>query len=156
MISFFEIRRCANVLFESVLVMNSTSSIWSIEVKNSLSDLKSFRNTLMRSVFSAVTEMLSVISSKYWIISSWTSFFSFSSSSYFRTYWRKRLMFLNWEYRSEKRFFELLRSFSKWLIDQQSDFWHTKHLFEKRFWFWNLSFNLSRNSFRNSSRRSFE
>jgi hypothetical protein len=43
-----------------------------------------------------------------------------------------RVLYPGW--RSEKRFFESFRFFSEGLIDQQSDFSHTKHFLERRAW----------------------
>ncbi len=96
MISFFAIKQCAKILFESILMMNSMFCI-----KSNLFVSKLFRNVLVRFVFNIVIKMFSVVFSKYWIIFSLSSSFSFSSLWYFKTYWRKRLMFLNWEYRFE-------------------------------------------------------
>jgi hypothetical protein len=79
----------------------------------------------------------------------WAAYSSFESLLYSAIYWfnrrsnSERYLYSRW--RSEKRFFEFIRFFSELLIDQQSDFLHTKHFLKRRAW--NRSF-LSRKSSR--------
>jgi hypothetical protein len=153
MMQFFEIKRCLKAWFESklIVVWNSMFCNSSNEIKNSSFDSNSIKNALMIFVDEierviaetiADAEMMFIEnSSKYWIISSWSSFSSVLS--YSSMYWVIRLLFLNCEKRSEKRFFEFFRFLSEWLIDQQSNLSHTKHFLDRRL-DWNLSFDLSR------------
>ncbi len=153
MMQFFEIKRCLNVWFVNKLMTNSMFCNSSTEIKNSSIDSNSIKNALM--FVDEIAEMIAKVlakvmlienSLKYWIISSWSSFSSFSVFLYSQIYWWRRLLFLNCEKRFAKRFFESSRFFSEWLIDQQLNLSHTKHFLRRRFW--NLSFDLSRNSSR--------
>ncbi len=156
MMQFFEIKRCLNVRFASKLVVVSNSMFCnsSTVIKNSSIDSNSIKSALVKFV-DKIAEMIAEVlaeelienSSKYWIISSWSSISSSSVLSYSQIYWWRRLLFLNWEKRSAKRFFEFFRYLSEWLIDQQSNLSQTKHFLDRRL-DWNLSFDLSRNSSR--------
>jgi hypothetical protein len=106
-----------------------------------------FVDKIAEMIAEVLAEELIENSSKYWIISSWSSISSSSVLSYSQIYWWRRLLFLNWEKRSAKRFFEFFRYLSEWLIDQQSNLSQTKHFLDRRL-DWNLSFDLSRNSSR--------
>jgi hypothetical protein len=154
MMQFFEIKRCLNVWFVNELMTNSMFCNSSNDVKNSSFDSNLIKSVLVfvDKIAEMMVKMLIENFSKYWIISSWSSFSSVLS--YSQIYWWRRLLSLNWEKRSKKRFFEFFRFLSKWLIDQQSDLSYTKHFLDRRL-DWNLSFDLSRNSSRkNSTRRS--
>jgi hypothetical protein len=152
MMQFFAKRRCSNVWFASKLVIMSNSMLCnsSNDVKNSSFDSNSIKNALVKfvdEIAEMIAEMFIENFSKYWIISSWSSFSSVLSNS--QIYWFRRLLSLNCEKRSEKRFFEFSRFLFEWLIDQQSNLSQTKHFLDRRL-DWNLSFDLSLS--RNSSR----
>ncbi len=154
---FFEMRRCWNALSASELVRKIASELLmnsvfcsSNDVRNSSSDSNSISLIVSISRIELIAN-----SSKNWAAYSSSESYVFSKSA---MYWFNRrsnswrVLYSKW--RSEKRFFEFFRFFSEWLIDQQSDFSHTKHFLRCRL-LRNLSF-LSRKSSRrlnDSSRR---
>ncbi len=102
MLQFFEINRCLKVWFESKLIAISNLMFCnsSNEIKNNSFDSNSIRSALVKfvdEIAEMIAEMLAKMiienSSKYWIISSWSSFSSMFS--YSKMYWWRRLLFLN-------------------------------------------------------------
>jgi hypothetical protein len=138
-----EMRRCWNALSANALVKDSMFRNFNSSnvIKNSSSDSNSI------SLTSVSKAELIVNSSKNWV--TYSSFESLMMLSQSTMYWFNRRSnlwrILHSRWRSENLFFEFFRFFSEWLIDQQSDFSHTKHFVKRRAW--NLSF-LSRKSSR--------